>query len=62
MRQLGIRSITAGPRPATRAHPLGSTRREREVLDLICAGHANAEIAAKLVLSTGLSIITSPQC
>ena len=27
------------------------TRREREVLELICAGHSNAEIAAKLFLS-----------
>jgi DNA-binding NarL/FixJ family response regulator len=45
MRLLGIRSIPAGPRAATREHPLGLTRREREVLDLICAGHTNAEIA-----------------
>ena len=52
MRQLGIRSIPAGPRTSTRAHPLGLTRREQEVLDLICAGHTNTQIAAKLFIST----------
>jgi DNA-binding CsgD family transcriptional regulator/tetratricopeptide (TPR) repeat protein len=52
MRLLGVRSIPAGPRTATRAHPLGLTRRECEVLELICAGHTNAEIAAKLFIST----------
>ena len=51
MRQLGVRSIPAGPRTATRAHPLGLTPREQEVLGLICAGHTNAEIAGELFIS-----------
>jgi DNA-binding CsgD family transcriptional regulator len=51
MRQFGIRSIPAGPQAATRAHPLGLTRREHEVLDLICAGNTNAEIATRLFIS-----------
>jgi DNA-binding CsgD family transcriptional regulator len=51
MRGLAIASIPAGPRPATRQHPLGLTRREREVLGLICARHTNAEIARKLFIS-----------
>ena len=51
LRELGVRSIPAGPRSATRESPLGLTRREREVLDLICAGQTNTAIAAKLFIS-----------
>ena len=51
MREHGVRSIPAGPRAATRAHPLGLTRREHEVLDLIVDGRTNAEIAGQLFIS-----------
>ncbi len=51
MRQVGIRSIPSGAQSATRSHPAGLTRREHEVLDLICAGHTNAEIATLLFIS-----------
>jgi DNA-binding CsgD family transcriptional regulator len=38
--------------PLSRANPAGLARREHEVLDLINGGHTNAEIAAKLFIST----------
>ena len=52
LRAIGARSIPVGPNTATRSHPLGLTKREQEVLDLIRTGHTNAGIAEKLVLST----------
>jgi DNA-binding NarL/FixJ family response regulator len=51
MRSLGIRSVPAGQRTATRENPLGLTQREQEVLELLCEGRTNASIATKLVIS-----------
>jgi DNA-binding CsgD family transcriptional regulator len=52
LRELGVRSIPRGRRPSTRANPAGLTTRELEVLRLVTAGRSNADIAARLVLST----------
>lgn len=51
LRARGARLVPAGPRAATRAHPLGLTRREREVLSLIRTGCTNAQIADQLVIA-----------
>lgn len=51
MRELGIASIPAGARAATREHPSGLTRREQEVLELICEGLTNEEISGRLFVS-----------
>ncbi len=52
LRELGVRDIPRGPRPATRAHPANLTEREIEVLSLIAEGFRNAEIARRLSVST----------
>jgi DNA-binding CsgD family transcriptional regulator/tetratricopeptide (TPR) repeat protein len=51
LRELGVRDIPRGPRPATRAHPASLTDREIEVLGLIAEGFRNAEIARRLSVS-----------
>jgi DNA-binding CsgD family transcriptional regulator len=51
MRDLGIRSIPAGARTATKAHPRGLTAREQEILQLLSEGNSNEEISRSLFIS-----------
>jgi DNA-binding CsgD family transcriptional regulator len=48
LHEAGVRGVTRGARPSTRANPRGLTARELEVLRLLCDGLRNAEIAGRL--------------
>ena len=52
LRELGVRHVPRGPRPATRANPGGLTRREVDVVALLAEGHSNQEIAGRVFLSS----------
>ena len=51
LRERGVRGVPRGPRVGTRENPAGMTARELEVLALLAAGHRNAQIAGRLVIS-----------
>jgi DNA-binding CsgD family transcriptional regulator len=51
MKDLGIRAIPRGPRPATGAAPAGLTAREQEVLALLSEGMPDREISRRLFIS-----------
>jgi DNA-binding CsgD family transcriptional regulator/tetratricopeptide (TPR) repeat protein len=52
LRERGASGLPRGPRPATRQNPANLTPREVEVLKLVAGGLRNADIAARLFVSS----------
>jgi DNA-binding CsgD family transcriptional regulator len=52
LRTAGVRQIPRGARASTREDPHGLTKREAEILTLLCEGLRNTEIAKRLFVST----------
>jgi DNA-binding CsgD family transcriptional regulator len=48
LRERGVRGVRRGPYRGAREDPLGLTKREREVFELVVAGHSTAAIARRL--------------
>lgn len=52
MRLQGVRGIPRGARASTRNDPRGLTRREAQILELLCEGLSNSAIAKRLFVAT----------
>lgn len=51
LRESGVRGVPRGPRASTRGNPRRLTAREVEILELLCLGLRNSEIAERLFRS-----------
>ena len=61
LRRVGVTRLRRGPRPSTRAHPAGLTRRESEILGLLAQHLSNPEIGERLFVSPRRWSTTCPR-